>query len=580
MDDPGGAVARSRRLDLRLVPAAVLVWAAALTGVVVPRMWSIVLGTAFAVGAAVLLSGTRPRRLRSRGPSRPRTFPSTLGLACVLGAAVAFHCALVTERRDHGPLEAAADSGESVLIELRVTGASVAVPPPGVSGTGRWAVPAELESLTTGGQVVHGYAKLTVMGGEAWRDVRPGQSLRTTGTLKQARTGGAETATLNASTAPVLLRLVLDIQAPAAAARDRFREASSHLPADAAGLLPGMVAGDTSALPEDLGDAMKTTGMTHLTAVSGANCAVILGGFLMLARTVRLPRPLAALVAAGGLAAFVVLVGPDPSVLRAAVMGCIGLAGVAGGLRGRSLSFLCLAITVLLLSDPFLAASVGFLLSVLATLGIVLFAGRIASWFPSRVPSWLAAGVAVPLAAQLMCAPVIVALQPQLTLYSLPANVLAGPLVAPVTVLGTLSVPLASALPWLATAPVAVAGFCATAIAGIARFFAGLPGAALPWSEGGTGIAAMVLFSGVVGLAVMAALRPAILPSVVLVMHRKVMKGLEGLEHLQDHRPRHGRLKASTTSSGRSHPWLLPKTTGPRTSRRTPSAGAMLRRPP
>ncbi|MFJ4207586.1 ComEC/Rec2 family competence protein [Paenarthrobacter sp. NPDC089675] len=547
---------------------------------VVPQLWRIVLGTALAVAAAVLLSGTRPRRLRSRRPSRPRTLPSTLGLACVLGAAVAFHCALVTERRDHGPLEAAADIGESVLIELRVTGAPIAAPPPGGSGAVRWAVPAELESLTTGGHVVHGYAKLTVMGGEEWRDARPGQSLRTTGILKEARPGGPEAATLNASTAPVLLRLVLDVQAPAAAARERFRDASSRLPPDAAGLLPGMVAGDTSALPEDLVAAMKTTGMTHLTAVSGANCAVILGGFLMLARTLRLPRPFAAVVAAGGLAAFVVLVGPDPSVLRAAVMGCVGLAAVAGGLRGRSLSFLCLAITALLLSDPFLAGSIGFLLSVLATLGIVLFAGRIASWFPSRVPSWLAAGVAVPLAAQLMCAPVIVALQPQLTLYSLPANVLAGPLVAPVTVLGTLSMPLASAAPWLAAAPLAVAGFCATAVAGVARFFAGLPGAALPWSEGGTGIAAMVLFSVVMGLAVMAALRPTLLPGEILVMHRKVMKGLEWLERLQDHRPRRGRLKASTTSSGRNHPWLLPKTTGPRASRRTPSAGGMLRRPP
>ncbi len=86
------------------------------------------------------------------------------------------------------------------------------------------------------------------------------------------------------------------------------------------------------------------------------------------------------------------MVGPDPSVLRAAVMGTVGLAALIGGLRGRSLTFLCLATIVLLLLDPSMAANVGFMLSVLATLGIVLLATRVASWIPVWVPRWLAAG--------------------------------------------------------------------------------------------------------------------------------------------------------------------------------------------
>ncbi|NQD90990.1 ComEC/Rec2 family competence protein, partial [Paenarthrobacter sp. CM16] len=269
--------------------------------------------------------------------------------------------------------------------------------------------------------------------------------------------------------------------------RKRFVSAADWLPPDAAGLLPGMVTGDTSALPESLETAMKTTGMTHLTAVSGANCSLILGGFILLARCFRWARPAAGAFAACGLLAFVIMVGPDPSVLRAAVMGTVGLAALTGGLRGRSLSFLCLATTILLLLDPAMAANMGFLLSVLATLGIVLLAARVASWIPAWLPRWVAAGVAVPLSAQLLCGPVIVALQPQFTTFALIANVAAGPLVAPVTILGTIAVPLTTALPWLAVVPIAVAGTCAGLVAGVARFFAGLPGAALPWAEGPVG---------------------------------------------------------------------------------------------
>ena len=105
----------------------------------------------------------------------------------------------------------------------------------------------------------------------------------------------------------------------------------------------------------------------------------------------------------------------------------------------------------------------------------------------------MAAGAAVPLSAQLMCGPVIVVLQPQFATYSLLANVLAAPLVAPVTILGTAAVPLVPLLPWLATALIGVAGLFAAGVAGIARFMAGLPGAAPPWPEGPFGLLTMVL---------------------------------------------------------------------------------------
>ena len=74
-----------------------------------------------------------------------------------------------------------------------------------------------------------------------------------------------------------------------------------------------MVTGDTSALNPELEAAMKAVGMTHLTAVSGANCSLILGTLLLAARTLRLPRPGGRRASLAGLGLFVLMVGPDPA---------------------------------------------------------------------------------------------------------------------------------------------------------------------------------------------------------------------------------------------------------------------------
>lgn len=571
MVEAAGAAVSWRRLDLRLVPTVLVTWAAAIAGGFIDAVWcNILAGAMFVTGGVFLVLG----RTRQHAAARARTVPATLALACVLGAAVAVHCAVTASQREAGPLADAVGEG-GVVIEAVVTGTPAEAPMPGHSGGTRWMVAASLLELTSKGTVVSGTADLVVVGGNGWQNVRPGQRVRTTGTLKEGRAGQPQAALLSASSAPVITGSSFDVRQSAAHVRKSFLEASSWLPPDEAGLLPGMVTGDTSALPESLAADMKTTGMTHLTAVSGANCSLVLGGFLLLARSLRLSRPVAAVFAGCGLLAFVLMVGPDPSVLRAAVMGSVGLAALIGGLRGRSLTFLCLATSVLLLLEPAMAANVGFLLSVLATLGIVLLAARIASWVPPRVPRWLAAGVAVPLSAQLLCGPVIVALQPQFTPYALIANVVVGPLVAPVTILGTTAVPLAAVAPSLAVAPVAVAGMCAGAIARLGRFFAGLPGAAVPWAEGPAGVVAMATLSVVSVLLVWALLHPSGVVRQVLALHGSVVVLLErGVWR------RNGRREPRKDTSGRSHPWPLPKIPGPRASRLTPSTGATRHQPP
>jgi competence protein ComEC len=244
-------------------------------------------------------------------------------------------------------------------------------------------------------------------------------------------------------------------------------------------------------------------------------------------------------------------------------------------------------VIVLVLAQPVLATSFGFLLSVLATLGIVVTGRRIMDWLPPAVPRWAAAGVAVPLSAQLFCAPAVVLLQPQFGAYALPANMAAAALVAPVTLLGTAGAALLPAVPAAAGLLMAAAAVFAGAVAGVARFFAALPGAALPWPEGAFGAATMGLFSATVLAAAWLALHPAAVVRGVLAAHSRVVAVLDGRSQVAarsaarqtfsrglDHRSGRGTLRVRKPTSGRNHEWLLPRPNGPGPRRRTPPPGA------
>jgi competence protein ComEC len=286
------------------------------------------------------------------------------------------------------------------------------------------------------------------------------------------------------------------------------------------------------------------------------------------------------------------MVGPGASVLRAALMGTVGLWALALGRAGRGLSLLCVASTGLLLADPALATDFGFVLSVLATLGIVVAGRPVMGWLPAVVPRWAAAGVAVPLSAQLFCGPVIVLLQPQFSSYALPANLAAAALVPPVTVLGTAAVPLVPVVPVLAALPVTIAGIFAAGVAAIARYFAALPGAALPWPEGAFGAGTMALLSGLALAGVWLATHPAAACRQGMKMQQRTMlflteildrKALPPCGSRARHRPapsglvdrpRRGRLRVCKPTSRRNHEWLLPRPHAPGPRRRTPPPGA------
>ncbi|MET9617528.1 ComEC/Rec2 family competence protein [Kitasatospora indigofera] len=288
--------------------------------------------------------------------------------------------------------------------------------------------------------------------------------------------------------------------------RSGLRSACDGLSADARGLLPGLVVGDTSRLPDDLREDFRATDLAHLTAVSGANLAILLAVLLGppgragtperrgLAALLGLSLRKTALLGTALTLAFVTVCRPDPSVLRAAATGLIGLLALASGRPRHALPALSGAVLVLVLLDPDLARSYGFLLSVLATAGLLVLGPRWAAALRARGwPGPLATGVAAATAAQALCAPVTVLLAPRVSLVAVPCNLLAELAVAPATLLGFAVLALEPLAPPVARLLAGLAGVPAGWLATVARVGASLPGAQLAWPGGLSGAGTLVL---------------------------------------------------------------------------------------
>ncbi|MGJ9402045.1 ComEC/Rec2 family competence protein [Arthrobacter sp. KK5.5] len=309
-------------------------------------------------------------------------------------------------------------------------------------------------------------------------------------------------------TGPISIRGVDDAPGPAHTLRSRFLDLTRVLPADGAALLPGMVMGDRSGQDEGLSAAMKASGLVHLTAVSGANCAMVLGAVLWLARATGLGRAAAYAGSLACLVGFVVLVRPEPSVVRSAVMGAVAATAVYAGRGRQAFSSLCVCVVALLVWNPWYAGEPAFQLSVLATTGIVVLGRPLAAVLMRIMPGWLANGSAICISAQLFCLPVLVDLSAELPVYAVAANIIVAPLVPIVTVVGTSALLLAALpAPWVLPL-VWASGLPSVLVAGVGRAVASLPAATVPWPEGGSGqLAAAVLAALAVSSAWLATVR-------------------------------------------------------------------------
>ena len=476
--------------------------------------------------------GTAAPRARSRCARSAGTLVALAAVLLCAGAGAASAALHASEVR-RGPLPALAEQFAQVTVELEVTD-DPRLTRPKVRGSQR--TPPVLVFTAEAVRVTAPNGKVTAVrtpalvvvqqrgGGSAttphepgpvhrdaargglwsaWRGLLPSTRIRVVARAAPPLSPADQVAAVLRVTAdapPVKVGVPTALGRLAGSLRAGLREATDGLRPDARALLPGLVVGDTSRVPPDLDDAFRATDLTHLLAVSGSNLTIVLALLIgpphLATRAERrglAPRLGLSLrgtaVVGGALAlAFVVVCRPDPSVLRAAACGLITLLAIGTGRRRSLLPALAAAVLLLVLYDPWLARSYGFLLSVLATGALLLLAPRWSTALQRRrVPPRIAEVIAAAAAAQAVCAPVVAVLAARVGLVAVPCNLLAELAVGPATVLGfaalaaaPVALPVARAVAWCA-------GWPAGWIAGVARAGAALPGAEFEWPGGWAG---------------------------------------------------------------------------------------------
>lgn len=415
-----------------------------------------------------------------------------------------------------GPVADLAAEGAAVRVRLEVTS------DPRVVETGYAdlvVVRGRVTYVEGRGMGVETREPVVVFADEPWAQTDLGETVETSGELDEADESNTA-AVLNASSQ---YRVVQDPAwwwTAAAYLRAAVSESVAPRSDDVAGLVPALVHGDDSGLPDDLDQDFRTSGLTHLLAVSGTNLTLVVGFVLFIARRTGVRGR--GLIVLGMLAivGFVLLARPEPSVVRAAAMGLVAIAGLGSGGARRGMRSLSWAVIGLLLLDPWLARTPGFVLSVCATLGILVLAppwrDRLARW----MPRWCAEALAVPLAAQLACTPVVAVVSGQVSIVAVVANVLVAPAVGPATVLGLVggvvtlvSVAAGHIVGW-------GTGLFAGWIVAVGHRAAGVPGASMTWSSSGLAVAGLTVVCILIGVGCFWVLRRPLvcLPIIALVV--------------------------------------------------------------
>ncbi|MCT9820154.1 ComEC/Rec2 family competence protein [Microbacterium sp. W1N] len=440
--------------------------------------------------------GTPASHTRHRAPRRRiehwQGLAALVAVAAAVGVGVALHVAAAAPARD-AVAALPVDGGRSLRLEAVVVGKVE----PGAVGI---RFDAHLEQVAVGSAVQAVSAPIVVRADARVDGLDVGARVALEGTAFRADAGARAVLVVDASTLSVRAP-PQGVLAAAAGLRGGLHEVVRGLPEPGAGLVPGLAVGDTAGVSAELDAAMKASSLSHLTAVSGANCALVVGIAFAAAALCGARRWVRVTLALAVLAGFVVLVTPEPSVVRAAVMAAIGMLGLVLGRIGAGVSLLTAAVTGILLLDPWLCTSLGFALSAAATAALLLLAGPLADGLSRWMPGPVALAVAVPLAAQLACGPLLILIAPTVPLQGVLANILAGPAAPAATVLG-LAACLLAGVPVLGAGLAGLAWLPAAWIAGTAEVLSGIP--AVPWPDGPLGAALLAVVGGAVAVTVVA----------------------------------------------------------------------------
>lgn len=468
-------------LDLRLVPAALTSWTVTAAGILWPA------GVLVVVVVAVIAVAVVLRWWVVRSTTAERDGP-VFGAAAVLGVALAGLCfALSIGLRSH-------DVRHHPITAQAGTTATATVTPaesPRVLGGSRLLFRAALHQVA--GAPADGLVTVFAPGWSA------GEVIAGRPTTFRARIGLPTRSDLTVAvltavgdptvgTAPAPQRLAGHIRSVFAAT------ARLVLPPGQAAMLPALVLGDTSMVNAPAASDFRTAGLTHLTAVSGANVTIVCGVALLSAALVG-PR-VAAIFAFGVLVAFVIVVEPSASVLRAAVMGGIGLLAVLSHRRRQAIPVLACSVIALMVTAPQLAVDVGFALSVVATAALVLIAPMWTARLTGRGwPRPLAAAVSVAVAAQLVTAPLVAGISGRFSVLSVLANLAVAAVIPPITVLGTAAAVLAAWWPAGAGLLIRFTGPELWWLLQVAHRVAAVPGASVPVPSGPLGVVVVAAVS-------------------------------------------------------------------------------------
>lgn len=486
--------------DIRLVPIALAIWAMMFVGIA----HSVVsLNTLKFAGLAVLfvwlLALVIQWRVGNDGQRSVRSLQVVLLVVAMLLLAAWRVTALNTEIHASGIVDAAENKRFATVVG-RVSSEPKEVSGTRAKGTISFALSAVEVEANGSKHAVPAQVRVMLPGGDLG-SATFGSTVRVEGKLSSAKPGERSVALMNATAAPVLVRPPGLLSQETNLFRANLVLLVSDMSEQARGLVPGAAIGDTRELSDDLSEAMKVTGLTHITAVSGSHFSIIL--VLLSALAWRIPKVPRALVLAAACLAFVALVHPSGAVLRALVMGLAALYSVSLGRRSQGIAALSWAVIALLLIDPFAARDYGFVLSVCATAGLIVGAGPIMRFLhrPTGrdpfLPKVVAGALSIPIAAQLAVGPVLILLQPYVSVYSVPANIVAAPALFPATILGlaaTVAAPFNTNLAHVAAVGASGATWW---IAATAQVFAGLPGAKIPWLAGPSGAVALGVVSAV-----------------------------------------------------------------------------------
>ncbi|WP_216389636.1 ComEC/Rec2 family competence protein [Arcanobacterium phocae] len=223
-------------------------------------------------------------------------------------------------------------------------------------------------------------------------------------------------------------------------------------------LIPGVAVGDDSRLPPDMKRDMRNLGLSHLTAVSGSHISLMIGLVLLL---IGKRRPLlTGTTAALAVYLLTTLVSPEPSVSRAVIMGMLFCLGLGQRYTASAMPLLSITVMAVSLLQPSLVRSLGFQLSVVAVAAIVIGSGYIHSILSALIPPFLADAIGIPFLAGVATAPLLVTIQDSLSVWTILANALIAPVVAPLTILGLAGGLLAPIMPIVGTVLFSCAGIC------------------------------------------------------------------------------------------------------------------------